>query len=194
MTKKVGKHVENARKKVEARPYKLAEATDGIYDVFITILDRAFQQSPCCHQGLLAVLRHGPRTKEIIDTVERVFWDEANHPYIDLELVGAYLEALADTDGHCDLREFLKWLAYVAQDNPLDALETAEAMLATLEKRNGPCDIWSDSLPPTLTAILREADQADDSALIRRAISLQDRLLLMNVYGMDELYELGGTA
>jgi len=30
MTKKAGKHVENARKKVEARPYKLAEATELI--------------------------------------------------------------------------------------------------------------------------------------------------------------------
>ncbi len=30
MTKKTGKHVENARKKVEARPYKLAEATELI--------------------------------------------------------------------------------------------------------------------------------------------------------------------
>ena len=30
MTKKAGKHIENARKKVEARPYKLAEATELI--------------------------------------------------------------------------------------------------------------------------------------------------------------------
>src|SRR6266851_7344067 len=30
MTKKSGKHVENARKKVEARPYKLADATELI--------------------------------------------------------------------------------------------------------------------------------------------------------------------
>ncbi len=30
MTKKAGKHIENARKKVEARPYKLAEASELI--------------------------------------------------------------------------------------------------------------------------------------------------------------------
>jgi len=141
------------------------------------------------------VLRHGPGTQEIIDTVERVFLDEANHPYIDLELAGAYLGALADTDGHCDLREFLKWLAYVAQDNLLAALEAAEAMLTVLDRRSEPCNIWSkEFLLPALTAILREADQADDGTLISRAITLQDRLLRMNVYGMDELYELAGTA
>ena len=165
----------------------------GATQVFTANLDSRNARA-LCHQGLLAVLCHGPRTKDIIDTVERVFLDEANHPYIDLELAGAYLEALADTDGHCDLREFLKWLVYVAQDTPLAALEAAEAMLTVLDRRSELCNIWSkEFLLPALTAILREADQSDDGALIHRAITLQDRLLLKNVYGMGELYGLAGT-
>jgi hypothetical protein len=169
------------------------EIWQGAAQVFGANLDQRDSRS-LCHQGLLTILVNGPCNKEIVDAVERVFLDEASHPYISTDLAIAYLQAIADTDGHCDLHEFLKWLAYTAKENPRDAMEVAETMLTVLEGRQEPCHIWSkETLLPALTAILRESDESDDSEFIRRAIKLQDQLLMLDTYGMDELYDLASN-
>lgn len=169
------------------------KALQGAVQVFAANLNSR-DSYQLCHEGLLAILRSFPQAREIIDAVEHVFSNESNHPYISMELAKAYLHILTDTNGRCDLREFLQWLAYAARENPMDALEAAEAMLDMIENRKEPCQIWSTKdLLAALTAIMREADESDEPDLIHRAIYLQDQLLKLDVRGMEELFEAAGA-
>jgi hypothetical protein len=72
---------------------------------------------------------------------------------------------------------------------------SAEAMMDLLNSRKESRQIWSkEPLLAALTVMLREADESDDGAFIVRAISLQDQLLRLDVYGMEELYDAANRA
>ncbi|MEO1376168.1 MAG: hypothetical protein AAFW70_18015 [Cyanobacteria bacterium J06635_10] len=43
-----------------------------------------------------------------------------------------------------------------------------------------------------MNEILREADEGDNPQLIQRAISLQDRFLILGIRGMEELLNKAG--
>lgn len=56
-----------------------------------------------------------------------------------------------------------------------------------------PHQIWhTQPLVAALKEILSEADESDNSELIQRAISLQDRFLKLDVYGIEELLARAG--
>jgi hypothetical protein len=171
------------------------EAWKGAGQVFVANIGKPDLRQNC-RLGILELLKIVPSTKEMVDLLERVFLAQDNYPSIDHELARKYLGSLSNPSIRCDLHEFLGWLAYAAQDNPKAALETAETMLDILDKRKEPPQIWSkEELLSALTAILREADESDDADLIGRAIKLQDRLLMLDIHGMHELYEeLAGKA
>jgi hypothetical protein len=170
------------------------DAWKGAGQAFVANIDKA-ELGQVCREGIIHILSVLPPSKEMVDLLERVFLKDDNYPSIDHELARKYVAGLITPGIRCDLHEFLGWLAYAAHANPKATLETAEIMLDVLERRNEPPQIWSkDELLSALTAILREADESDDVDLIRRAIKLQDRLLMLNVHGIEELYEQSGRA
>ena len=86
---------------------------------------------------------------------------------------------------------FLQWLEFAAQNDPREAMVSAEAMMDVLRGRRDSRQVWQkEPLLAALTVILREADESDDDTFILRAISLQDELLRMEVHGMEELYDV----
>jgi hypothetical protein len=161
----------------------------GAAEVFRANLDR-HQHTAACNAGLVAILRQGEVPEGVLRTIEHCFGTEANHGFICRELAFTFLDALSTVGGHYDLHYFLEWLGYKACHDPLSALDIAEALLDKLEGREEPLQICHpESLVAALIAILREADETDDHTLIRRAISLQDRFLKLDVSGMDDLLD-----
>ena len=127
--------------------------------------------------------------REILAQVGHMFGN-SNWPYITHVMARAYLDALKNLEGPCDLHEFWGWLEQAAQLDPKEALATAEIMLVLLNRSNPP-HIWpKEPLLAALASILREADESDNDEFIKRAVALQDHLLQLDVNGIEELYEL----
>ncbi|OOZ38055.1 hypothetical protein BOW53_16665 [Solemya pervernicosa gill symbiont] len=117
--------------------------------------------------------------------------DEDKHAFISQELAETYLSALERSSGNCDLHEFLNWLVYKSDTSPDTALAITEQMLSMIKHREEPCHIWkSEEITNILASLLREADASDNLELIERTINVQDRLLELGTFGMDELYRL----
>ena len=79
------------------------------------------------------------------------------------------------------------WLEEAAQRDPTATIEIME-LIAEKAEDLWPHGLWStEPLVSALAELLREADEADDPALVSRTIRIQDRYLRLNVKGMDEL-------
>ena len=176
----------------------LATANDrawmGATQVFTANLDR-HEHTASCHAGLLAILKQGNLSDDVIQTIERGFEEESKKGLIDQELALTFLAALPTVRGNPNVHYFLEWLGYEARRDPLSALSVTEVLFETLKRREGPIQIWgTEPLIAALVEILREADETEDLALIQRAINLQDGLLQLNIHGMQDLLERAGKS
>jgi hypothetical protein len=151
------------------------------------------EHTSICHSGMVTVLRHENLSDEVFIEIENCFGEDANRRLIRRELALAFLDALSRCAGGWDVYHFLEWLGYEARRDPLFALDVVEELASKLEREMKPYQIWhTKPLIAALKEILSEADETDDSKLIQRAISLQDRFLRLDVYGIEELLAKAG--
>lgn len=121
----------------------------------------------------------------IMRTLETLFSGKAPVTEIPLRTVSALLDAMVEADGRYEPYHLMQWLAELAAQKPLLALESAECLIRFLERR--PTDLWhKEPLSILLTTLFREAEDADDIHMIRRVVLVQDALLAHGAYGLDE--------
>lgn len=145
--------------------------------------------SGVCRAGLMRIMRDRPVSDAVFGTIERGFGKASNRQHITDDLAKALIDAIEGGESRCDLSDFLEWLESIATDEPLRALVLCERMAEVLDRLGPQCQIWhTGPLLSALTAILREADESDDPELIRRAVTIQDRFLRMDLHGIDGLF------
>jgi hypothetical protein len=168
------------------------DAWRGTVQVFGANLNRQ-EHTAVCRSGLMNILHHENLSYEIIKEVENCFGKEANRGFIQRQFALAFLDALSTCPGGYDLYDFLEWLGYEARRDALSALDVVEVLSEKLEREMLPHQIWhTQPLITALNEIFSEAGETDDSKLIQRAISLQDRFLRLDVYGIEELLAKAG--
>lgn len=168
------------------------DAWKGVTQVFVANLDRR-EHTTTCHSGLITILSHENLSAEVISEIESCFGKEANRGLIQHELALAFLNSLSVSKAKHEIHNFLEWLSYEARRIPLFTLDVAEMLAEKLETQMQSYQIWDTKpLITALNEILREADETDDSELIKRAINLQDRFLRLDIYGIEELFTKAG--
>ena len=170
-----------------------ARAWKGAAQVFSANLDR-HEDTETCNLGLLTILEQRLLSDEVIRTVETSFGKSGNHGLIRPEVASAWLNVVRGTGKDYEIYYFSEWLAWEARQDPLSALEKAEMLADILERQEGHHQMLLTDLVAAFTEILREADETDNAALIKRAIDLQDRLLKLDLHGMDALLDEAGRS
>jgi ATPase family associated with various cellular activities (AAA) len=169
-----------------------ADAWKGATQVFGANLNLS-EHRAICYSGLIATLRHGKLSNEVVSEIENCFAKEANREIIQRELALAFLDILPTFTEKYEIHNFLEWLSYESRRNPLSALDVAEVLVEKLEIKMQARQIWrTQPLIAALNEILREADETDEPELIQRAISLQDRFLKLDIPGIEELLTKAG--
>ena len=168
------------------------EAWKGVIQVFVANL--ALQEhTDKCICGLITILHHQDLCQEILRQIGRCFEGEDKRNLITQELAFTFLEKLPASTNNNDLNGFFEWLGYESRRNPLSAMELTEVLVEKFETTINAEIFWhTQPLIAALNEILREADERDDPQLIQRAISLQDRFLMLGISGMEELLNKAG--
>ncbi|MEB3218379.1 MAG: ATP-binding protein [Nostocales cyanobacterium 94392] len=168
------------------------EAWKGVTQVFVANLALP-EHTEKCISGLIIILHQQDLSQEIIREIGRCFKGEDKRNYITRELAFTFLEKLPASTSNNDLDGFLEWLGYESRRNPLSAMELTEVLVKKFETTINAEIFWhTEPLIAALNEILREADERDEPQLIQRAISLQDRFLILGIHGMEELLNKAG--
>lgn len=163
-----------------------SDAWAGAALVFASNLDHK-QDAGAGNRALLRIMAT-KRCKEVIGAVDHAFQREASSTFVTDEVALAFIKLDVDhTSGH-DWFHFCDWLERVALDDAERGLPLLEAVVSKLEQgQMRYYSLHSKPLISTLTILLRDADQKDDEQLIHRVISVHDRLLKLDVHGMEQM-------
>jgi hypothetical protein len=168
------------------------DAWSGAAQVFGANLNRP-EHRTICHTGLMTILGRGNLSNEIVQEFEQCFGEEANRGSLRFELARAFLETISAFAGKFYFHHFFDWLGWEAHRDPLSAMDLVEMLAEKLDTEMKPYHIGhTQPLIAALKEILSEADETDDPNLIQRAISLQDRFLRLDIYGIEELLAKAG--
>jgi TfoX/Sxy family transcriptional regulator of competence genes len=141
-----------------------------------------------CEQGLLRILKCEMvlSSREVRQKIDNVFkkLDKSSEK---TQLADAFIEFLNDDELCKPHLFFVEWIAEFANEEPQLALKVCEKLLDKFEKAGCSHPFWHGKpLVKAAISILREADEIDDSELIKRAIYLQDKLLELGVSEITE--------
>ena len=154
----------------------------GVVDVFAHNLDGL--KHGACLNGLRQLFRLNIIDKECTKRLDHAFGVDKSAVLIDINLACSYIAMIPNEHGHYETIYFFPWLEKFAEHNPWCACELLEVLARRLEIEPGYIHD-PKSLVSILHAILREADQTGKPSDIRRAISLQDQFLRLNIKELD---------
>ena len=156
----------------------------GAAEVFASNLDKE-RIASLCRKGVLMILQRRPVLGSALEVIDRHLPDDAALEVTDV--VGAIIAAYSEISSRVNLFRVFEWIARAANRNPAGTLPLIELLSRALEARRDELLLDSASLNAALLAILREADQSGDEALVRRALCLQDAYLRLNVDGIEKM-------
>jgi len=161
--------------------------------VFSTNIDKPEHRSTC-EKGILRALQTETLPAEILSEIDGVFHKlSTDGSETTIVLAESFIMAFQDEKELCNRVWFFDWIASLSEHAPLAALHLCETFLDKIETSEAPCRIFhGDGLVSAYLQIMREADISDDPEIIERAISLQDRLLKLNLPGMWDALDKAG--
>ena len=167
----------------------LASAWVGTSQVFAANLDHHLHGDLCIN-GLRRILQRENLDEKVYRTIEHSFAPKEHGSLLDREFALIFIDAIRPADQNLSLHDFLDWIGDLAGRDPVTALDTCERLTIRLNELDSQHWIWhTEPLIAALSSILREADETDDSDLIRRAVRLQDQFLRMDIPGMDDYFK-----
>ena len=165
-----------------------AGAWKGVAQVLVANLASASSRERC-QTLLLRLLRTRGLPEEAVTVISGRL-DETVRPFVTREIIDA-LVGLSETDEHgFRWRGVAEWIEAEAVSDPWSAAEIMERVAGELERTGGRGYYGGrDELGRALNAVLRDADESDDSVLIRRAVRLQDALFRLHAVNETLLFE-----
>ena len=173
------------------------EVWSGAVQVFCANINRT-EDRDACENGILRTLQFNALPTNVLSELDDVFKvlssDESERT---IAIAESFIAAFQDEDELCKLMRFFDWIASLSEHVPLAALHLCEKFLDKIEAVDpSPRIFHGEGLISAYLQVMREADDPDthDSELIGRAVSLQDRLLKLNLYGMWDALDKAGRA
>jgi hypothetical protein len=149
-------------------------------------------QGARCQDGLVRLLTSEGAPESIVHPVEAAIRrGKGAEGRVARKVVEALLQGPPDReDGEMRVHTILEWAEEEARYDALGVLPLLEGVSSWLEAGHVRGFYSGQELVPTLTAVMREADESDDAALIARVIALQDRLLQLGVDELDRMLDV----
>ena len=123
--------------------------------------------------------------------ISHAFVNEKNNTYAKKELAMAYLNKISSLKGSCGIFHFANWLPFESKRDPISTLEVLELLADVIEGKTDRSDLHlrSEDIATAFVQILREADELNDSELLKQVIILQDKFLKIGLDQIEKLYE-----
>jgi len=159
----------------------------GAAQVFGSNLDR---QPDTCISGATRLLQFS----ELSEDTWGAFISKSLHgdkfQQVPKELVETIIRTLPAQRSRGHFYEIADWIAQRSKTNPRGALDVMETLVRSIEERDHSRFIPnSDVIAEAVLSILREADEYGEEELVRRALSLQDRLLKLGFTAVDRMLD-----
>ncbi|MBD3337571.1 MAG: AAA family ATPase [Candidatus Lokiarchaeota archaeon] len=158
----------------------------GALQVFSANLSDSFTKEKC-ENGLLYILDN-VKNQTIINKFDISFEKLCTKGTEKSLLIAKhFISIFEDAKEISELHWFYDWIEDLSNNDPLSAMEICEQLLFKIESSKSQYPIWrSDKLVNSTIRILREADLSNEENFIKNAISLQDRLLKLNLGNIDK--------
>ena len=144
-----------------------------------------------CLTGLETGIKNSRHQNAVANELEEIFRETAQPISIPIELIRycfTFPEA-EEPKEKINFYEFEKWLNAISQHDTRLALDAVEIFLKYAHhKKHFICDT-GENLTQLLTRLFEEAEEreeSDNGEMLRRVVTVQDTLLVLNVHGMNE--------
>lgn len=145
-----------------------------------------------CIAGLEAAFSaDAPYAAAVAREIHNLFRGEGPPIFLPVELLRSTFRLLeTETDyNRRDILDFDVWLNATSRRDPLYALEVAEIFFDYVRRAGIALYDHEHNLTQMLTRLFAQAEEeeeSDDGAMLRRVVKIQDAMLFLNVYGMDD--------
>ena len=161
-------------------------ATEGAVQVFFANLTYPEFKDEC-QAAIERLLNQTIPSAQVLNKIDRLLFQK-NTSDVQRRFCCTFLESYNRTEDSVAPHFFPEWLAKEARIDPLTALPLLEKLVFLLGEKDVHF-LRKKEILNALVEIEREAVESDDSDLIRRTILLQDQLLKMYAYEMNELLD-----
>ncbi|MGB0722008.1 MAG: AAA family ATPase [Gammaproteobacteria bacterium] len=184
-------HIEQRALLTLASTSKNEGVARGITQVLAANIEKP-EHTSFCDEGLRVVLGRPQLSVKCWQEVEQAFSESsANSASVELAL-SLLRHPILSQEGH-ELRGVLDWLEQVSIIDVRAALDVSEAVVDALDRMPGRHQLWgTEALFTTLGRILREAEENPDANFTNRAVTLQDRLLSLDIHQAEEFINILG--
>lgn len=185
------KHVDQSRFLEELAALKAEEAWRGAASVWTHPRNMQEYREECIAGLEAAFSADVPYAAAVACEVHNLFRGEAPPIFLPVELLRrtfCLLETETDYNRQ-DIFDFDVWLNATARRDPLYALEVAETYLEHVRRAKIYVSDYEHNLTQMLTRLFAQAEEEEESdggAMLHRVVKVQDAMLSLNVYGMDE--------
>ncbi|MDD5391757.1 MAG: ATP-binding protein [Thiothrix sp.] len=156
--------------------------------VFAANLDKHIRDGLCI-SGLTRILELELGLPKVIGEIEDAFDPKEHGSCLGLDFARLYIEKASFNEDRWSIKHLLDWIADLSNRDPLATLELMEKLADRLSTESARRLYDGKSLIQALNTLLREADETDDKILITRVINLQDRLLQLDLYGIEDFFK-----
>lgn len=161
-----------------------ASARKGAAQVFTANFD---SQQGACISGAIRLLQFENLSEDTWSVFPSKCFREENFQYVTKELAQTIIDAFPANQERGHFHSLTDWIAQQSKTDPRGALDVTESLIDCIEEEQIRFALRSDVMAEALLAILREADEFGEEELVRRTLSLQDRLLKLDISAIDRM-------
>jgi hypothetical protein len=158
----------------------------GAAQVFTANLD---SQQGACISGAIRLLQFEDLSEDTWSVFPSRCFREENFQYVTKDLVQTIIHAFPAGQDQGHFYRLTDWIAKHSKTDPRGALDVTESVIDCIEEEQIRFALRPDVMAEALLSILREADEFGEEVLVRRTLSLQDRLLKLDVSAIDRMLD-----
>lgn len=161
----------------------------GVAEVFAANLGDTAHGARC-EEEIVRLLASPGMQDLAAEEVSKVLGRDATRTRVPRRVVEALIQGPPDREEYgIRVHSVLKWASKEAGEDALGVLGVLE-LLATARETGRIRGLYGgQELVSALTAVMRDADETDDPALIARVVALQDRMLRLGVAEVDRMLD-----
>jgi len=163
-----------------------ASARKGAAQVFTANLD---SQRGACISGAIRLLQFEDLSEDAWTVFPSRCFREENFQYVTKQLAQTIICALPANQDRGHFHRLSGWIAQESKTDPRGALDVTGSVIDCVEGNQIRLALHSKVMAKALLSILREADEYGEEELVRRTLSLQDRLLKLDIAPIDRMLD-----
>lgn len=146
-------------------------------------------QRRTCTSGATRLLQFEDLSEDTWSVFPSRCFREDSFQYVTKELAEAIIHAFPSVQDRGHFHLLSDWIAQESKTDPRGSLDVMESVIDCIEENQIRFALRSEVMAEVLLSILREADEYGEEELVQRTLSLQDRLLKMNMPAIDRMLD-----